>query len=78
MKTLTKSLHTVTAATNVARIVTVHSSVALDARRLARAALDVLGYNLDDFPEEDPTVAKIVRECARILSERKHSPRIAA
>jgi len=70
---LTKSLHTVTAATNVARLLlqTADKAVTGDLA-LARAALAVLGYS--DVAVErgsaDDTVARIVKACAKLLSER--------
>jgi len=76
---LTKSLHTVTAATNVARECL---KVAADAGRrfesadkLAQAALAILGYDYSDVyglleaRQYDPTVQRIVAACAKLLSE---------
>jgi hypothetical protein len=69
---LTKSLHTITAATNVARLIlqTADRSVTGDLA-LARAALTALGYPdvTVDRSDADPTVAKIVAACAKLLSE---------
>lgn len=69
MKTLTKSLHTVTAATNVARYLATER-LYICPKQLARQALIVLDYRMHEFSEDDPTVAKIVRECARVIGER--------
>ena len=65
--TLTKSLHTVTAVTNVARyIVPSHC----DHVSLARESLAILGYSLEDYSKSDPTIVKIMRECSRIVGAR--------
>ena len=77
MKTLTKSLHTVTAATNVARYLATER-LYICPKQLARQALIVLDYRMHEFSEDDATIAKIVRECDRILAARKYSSRIAA
>ncbi len=64
---LTKSLHTVTAAVAMARyIVTYHDAVQFTAESLACDALAALGYP-DAFALSDPTVAKIVAGCAKLL-----------
>lgn len=70
MKKLTKSLHTVTAATNVAHHLFATESVYgyPTAIALARGALEVLGYRMQDFSEDDATIAKIIRECAMIYA----------
>jgi|GEM_PF-3397297 len=88
---LTKSLHTVTAATNVARLLlqTADKAVTGDLA-LARAALAVLGYSdvAVDRDGADDTVARIVKACAKLLSESqgprkgiyendKHAPTVA-
>jgi hypothetical protein len=71
---LTKSLHTVTAATNVARLLlqTADKSLTGDLG-LARAALTVLGYSDVDVSRDttDETVQRIVKACAKLLDERK-------
>lgn len=66
---LTKSLHTITAALNVARYLRTISVVnqRMDAHDLACAALKVLGYEADNFAT-DPTQVKILRGCAAIVS----------
>jgi hypothetical protein len=65
---LTKSLHTVTAAANVARLL--HSfGTHENAAALAKAALAVLGYDVDTSPAgcaRDVTVDRIVRACAEV------------
>lgn len=72
MKTLTKSLHTVTAATNVARYLVASGNPdamkCLDARDLAALALDVLGYDIREYPAGDMTITKIIRECGIVGS----------
>lgn len=62
---LTKSLHTITAATNVAQYIRgTHN----DAKVLASAALQVLGYTVNaSAASHDPTVARIVENCAKLL-----------
>jgi len=75
---LTKSLHTVTAATNVARHML---STARDgfyshgagAEYLAANALSVLGYDVNTVSPiiEDETVGKIIKACAKLLDEHK-------
>jgi hypothetical protein len=56
---LTKSLHTVTAVTNVARLLVRHDSSfkyrSIDA--VLSDALGVLGYRMADFDADDTTVA---------------------
>ena len=86
---LTKSLHTVTAATNVAALLIARSDPThyrhgAGAENLAADALSALGYG--DIAEEfycvasdsqraeriaaDPTVAKIVAACAKLLDRK--------
>ena len=78
---LTKSLHTVTAATNVARLLcdaavtegelTVTRDDYRDAAALAAAALRVLGYTVDCSAHgqtADVTVQRIVAACGKILA----------
>ena len=71
--TMTKSLHTVTAALNVASHIDATdrrhygASQFLDATLLAAFALKVLGYYLSDYSADDPTIVKIVAGCAKIL-----------
>jgi hypothetical protein len=74
---LTKSLHTVTAALNVARELVLVSQDAkrhfVDAAGLASATLEVLGYpDVVTFAalDSDPTVAKIVAGCAKLLGSK--------
>lgn len=68
---LTKSLHTVTAATNVARLLSQAGAPYTDGATLARAALDVLGYPDVSTSTEgcaaDVTVARIVKACEAIV-----------
>lgn len=76
MDMLTKSLHTITAATNVARFVrdTLRDkSVTGDGLKLAGYTLDVLGYHyspeaLRAAKTADPTVARIVANCTKIAA----------
>ena len=73
---LTKSLHTVTAAANVARYIFDSPTTAKRwaPRQLAKAALILLGYGDISTSEEsaadDLTVARIVAACARITGAR--------
>lgn len=68
---ITKSLHTVTSATNVAR----HLARNADYRNgidLARASLAVLGYeyttaDMARANGQDPTIGKIVNACTELL-----------
>lgn len=67
---LTKSLHTVTAATNVARLLADDSrTIYRDGAVLAASALRVLGYNLPDYlgGSDDVTVTRIIAACNKIL-----------
>lgn len=59
MKPLTKSLHTVTAVYNVARLVKANGDTA---QTLAAKALAVLGYNMADYAQDDATVLQIVKQ----------------
>lgn len=77
---LTKSLHTVTATVNVARMLLRLEPAAQDRdlsplqraallpppRHIARAALDVLGYDIDDFSADDPTLAAIIKQIGKL------------
>jgi hypothetical protein len=69
---LTKSLHTVTAAANVARelndVVKATGRSYGDAEQLANAALTVLGYPGIVEGSTDPTVLRVVAACAKVLS----------
>jgi Tfp pilus assembly pilus retraction ATPase PilT len=62
---LTKSLHTVTAATNVARLLLDMQPNHKEPVDMALSALLVLGYS--DVSLADPTMAKIVKACAALL-----------
>ena len=74
---LTKSLHTVTAAANVAAYLLATRSYPRNGngRALASDALSVLGYpGLVPFAGEDiadPTVTRVVAACARLLTDAK-------
>ena len=68
---LTKSLHTITAVTAMARyIATYHDSVQFTADTLAADALAALGYP-DAYALSDPTVQRIVANCAKLLAGAK-------
>ena len=74
MKTLTKSLHTVTAVTNVARVVAQLSggyrttlTAPRDARALVREALAILDYDAAEFAADDPTIAACIKAVAKAL-----------
>lgn len=69
MITMPKSLHTVTAVTNVARYL-----YAIEGRYgypqpvdLACAAFTILGYDPSQLSIDDPTAEKIYRECQKII-----------
>lgn len=68
MKPLTKSLHTVTATVNVARMLVRLDACAefVDAHEVARAALAVLGYDIDAFSADDPTLAAIIKQIGKL------------
>jgi hypothetical protein len=67
---LTKSLHTITAATNVARYLRDdRRTIYRDAFVLAAFACDILGYNIRGSIN-DTTVQRIVANCAKLLAER--------
>lgn len=73
-KTLTKSLHTITAVTGVAKEL---YKVAADANRrfesptgLLDATLFVLGYKLADFSAGDATVERCLAACERIMGSK--------
>lgn len=61
---LTKSLHTITAATNVARFI-LETRRFGDAAALAGRALEILGYPTNAL--SDPTVARIVKNCEALI-----------
>jgi len=65
---LTKSLHTVTATVNVARLL-IRSNALPDtsAETAVRYALDVLGYDVTAFGFSDPTVAAILRQVSKMV-----------
>jgi hypothetical protein len=66
---LTKSLHTVTATVNVARML-LSSGVAANESRadvLTQAALHILGYRYADFGSADPTVAAILKQVSKLV-----------
>jgi hypothetical protein len=72
--TITKSLHTVTAVTNVARYLNFNEPVT--GLRLAQLALSILGYDygtehsaaeLERAAKSDVTLARIIRECNSIV-----------
>ena len=74
MSTLTKSLHTVTAVTNVARILP-----PADALTLAGHALSVLGYDVAEFGADDPTVAACVKAIRKAgIARSPVAPSVAA
>lgn len=64
-KTLTKSLHTVTATVNVAAYLQANDPVGRAAYELVRAALDVLGYG-GDWTQDDPTVAMCIKQLRKM------------
>jgi hypothetical protein len=68
MPTLTKSLHTVTATVNVARLI-LSTDPRIGQRTLAGKALETLGYDIDAFPSDDPTVAKVMQGCGKLIRE---------
>jgi hypothetical protein len=70
MKTLTKSLHTVTAAVNVARLMRTHGiTEANTGAALAADALAALGYQRGrDYQRDDVTYQRIVAQCDELLN----------
>jgi hypothetical protein len=69
---LTKSLHTITAATNVAAyLVSKDEWTGRSARQLADTALAILGQAENAHSAGDPTVARIVANCAKLLAGAK-------
>jgi hypothetical protein len=66
---LTKSLHTVTAAVNVARMIVMHypNTWDYDGEGLARNALAVLGYDIEDYGSTDPVVVAIVKQVSKLV-----------
>lgn len=82
---LTKSLHTITAATNVARYMYAlpHARSDWTAEDLASRALNVLGYpglvnNATVGNDTDATVARIVKACDAIIATAKRNAKVAA
>lgn len=69
---LTKSLHTITSATLVAEFLAQPIPVPTyrNPERLAVAALQLLGHEIDASDKGDPTVTRIVQACARILTNK--------
>lgn len=71
---LTKSLHTVTSVTQVARFLLSHPTTASnDGNDLARRSLNILGYpytNADwrSAVKNDDTVTRCVRACEKLLA----------
>ena len=65
---LTKSLHTVTVTVNVARMIVRLDNCAgfIDAHEIARAALDVLGYDIDTIDGDDPTLTAILKQIGKL------------
>ena len=68
MKTLTKSLHTVTAVCRVADHLAWERRNYKTATALICDALAVLGYDAAQLSIDDPTVEKIYRECQKIVA----------
>ena len=67
---LTKSLHTITAVTNVARYLIVQNKAPRNADGLAHSALSILGYaDVDTHSKTDETVIRCVAACAKLLKE---------
>jgi hypothetical protein len=66
MKTLTKSLHTVTAVSRVALELSQFRESA-DPVELTHAALNVLGYSVLQFSADDTTIAACVAATAKLL-----------
>jgi hypothetical protein len=66
---LTKSLHTVTATVNVARMIADHypNTWNYDPEGLARNALAILGYDIEAFGLSDPTVAAILKQVSKLV-----------
>lgn len=67
---LTKSLHTVTAVTNVAQYIWAlpHAQLQWGAFELCERALGVLGYSMTSFTPDDPTVQRCITACGKIIS----------
>lgn len=63
---LTKSLHTVTVVTNVARELARLSGSRHTALALTERALEVLGYDLGDFDADDDTVQRCIASVAKL------------
>ena len=79
---LTKSLHTITAAINVARFIltTPQKTLIKDSRSLAVKALDILGYTyaLDSTEwENDITLSRIDKQSAKLFSEYLNTKKVA-
>ena len=73
---LTKSLHTVTAVTNVARHLMI-TGAGTSAVSLTRQALAVLGYEMRGFDAQDETVQRCVAAVSKALTERPEVPAAA-
>lgn len=75
---LTKSLHTVTAVTNVARhlLETQWNLNYRDANAITHAALIILGY--PDTIESDPTVSACVKSVNKMLAQSTRQISVAA
>ena len=71
MATLTKSLHTITAVTNVARhlLEITPNYRNTGATTLAHNALRVLGYAMECFPNDDVTLVRCVAGCEKLIAE---------
>jgi hypothetical protein len=63
---LTKSLHTVTATVNVARLLAPKYPL-YNAQDLTAHALEVLGYDIEQFGFSDPVVAAIVKQVSKLV-----------
>lgn len=65
-KPLTKSLHTVTVVSRLARW---HSTVTGGNVPVAvRMALETLGYNIKDFAKDDPTIVASIAATKKLLA----------
>lgn len=67
---LTKALHTVTSATNVAKREWSRNP-GVQPETLAKIALSVLGYDIDTTIKGDPTVDRIVENCRKLMKGEK-------
>lgn len=71
---LTKSLHTITAATNVARHLLACYTQPVVASKLAADSLSVLGYptsaeTVRDACGKDPTITRIFEACEKLIAQ---------